>query len=62
MEIFKPSEQEVLRCGEYLVDEQMNFCEEEIFTCMRIRVIKYVGNLYYHKIIDGDMAEFRRLG
>jgi len=60
--VFIPSEEEVLRYGKYLVDEE--FYEEGCIEAhnTKIRVIKYINDLYFHKMIDGDCVEFRRLG
>lgn len=58
---------EVLRCGIYLTDDNLyckldNFNNKDInYSWVRIRVILYNKKLYYHKMIDGDVAEFRGL-
>lgn len=56
---------EVLRCGIYLTDDNL-YCKLDNvnninYSWVRIRIILYNKKLYYHKMIDGDVAEFREL-
>lgn len=49
--------EELLKYGEFLTDD--NFFS---FQSIRIRIIKYKGYIYYHKMIDGRLSEFKMLG
>lgn len=55
---------EVLRCGTYLTDDNL-YCiiNNNKINCnwVRIRIILYNKKLYYHKMIDGNVAEFKEL-
>lgn len=58
---------EVLRCGIYLADDNLyckldNLNNKDInYNWVRIRIILYNKKLYYHKMIDGNVAEFKEL-
>ena len=41
---------DILRYGEVIVDDEI---EDDDNSFIRIRVIKYDGKMYYHKMIDG---------
>lgn len=32
------------------------------FKDVRIRIIAYEGNIYYHKMVNGDIVEFKKIG
>ena len=53
-----PCEKDVLRYGEYVVDEMYDTWDGH--TC-RLRAIRYDGKLYWHKMVDGKLVEFRSL-
>lgn len=56
------NEQDVLRYGEYLTDEQIKCVSNDGSTFyVRIRVIDYNNELYYHKMVDGEVVEFKEL-
>lgn len=57
-----PSPENILRYGEYIVDDVIEFPEEGIFTYERIRLVNYYGDLWYHKMIDGEAVECRKVG
>ena len=57
-----PLEADALRYGTYLTDDQMECgydCDSPFYV--RIRTIKYEGKLYYHKMVDGEVVEFKEL-
>ena len=51
-------ERDVLRYGEYLTDEQYTTWDSHYY---RLRAIRYNGKLYWHKMVDGELVEFRKL-
>lgn len=51
------NEHEVLRYGQYALDEQLFDGRSDT----RMRVIVYDKHVYYHKMINGETAEFRKL-
>lgn len=48
----------VLRYGEYLTDEQYATWDLHSY---RLRAILYNGKLYWHKMVDGEVVEFKIL-
>lgn len=61
----RPVADDVLRYGKFLTDDE--FMEvsgnslEDCYSNMRIRTIKYEGIIYYHKMVDGEVVEFKEL-
>lgn len=51
-------ERDVLRYGEYVVDEMYTTWDMHTY---RLRAIRYDGKLYWHKMVDGELVEFRSL-
>ena len=51
-------ERDVLRYGEYLTDEQYTTWDSHYY---RLRAIRYNGKLYWHKMVDGELVEFKVL-
>lgn len=51
-------ERDVLRYGEYLTDEQYITWDSHYY---RLRAIRYNGKLYWHKMVDGELVEFKVL-
>lgn len=51
-------ERDVLRYGEYLTDEQYTTWDSHYY---RLRAIRYNGKLYWHKMVDGELVEFKIL-
>ena len=51
-------EKDVLRYGEIIVDEVYNTWDGHLY---RLRAIRYEGTLYWHKMGDGKLMEFRKL-
>lgn len=50
-------EKDVLRYGEIVVDEMYDTWRN---TC-RLRIVRYENKLYWHKMVDGELMEFRSL-
>lgn len=48
----------ILRYGEYLTDEQYTTWDNHNY---RLRAIRYNGKLYWHKMVDGELIEFKIL-
>ena len=51
------NEHEVLLYGKYILDEQMF----DVAGDRRMRVIVYERHVYYHKMVNGETVEFRKL-
>lgn len=51
-------ERDVLRYGEYVIDEMYTTWDMHTY---RLRAIRYDGKLYWHKMVDGELVEFRSL-
>ena len=51
-------EKDMLRYGEIIVDEIYNTWDGHLY---RLRAIRYEGKLYWHKMVDGRLMEFRGL-
>jgi len=51
-------EKDVLRYGEYVIDEMYDTWDKHTY---RLRAIRYDGKLYWHKMVDGKLIEFRSL-
>lgn len=49
--------EDALRYGEVIINEE--FVE---YDSIRIRVISYNGSIYYHKMVNGDVVEFKEIG
>lgn len=50
-------EKDVLRYGDIIVDEMYDTWR----NTYRLRVIRYEGKLYWHKMVDGELIEFKSL-
>lgn len=53
-----PCEKDVLRYGEIILDEIYNTWDGHLY---RLRAIRYEGKLYWHKMVNGKLMEFRGL-
>ena len=53
----KVSSQDILRYGEVIINEE--FVE---YGSIRIRIISYSGSIYYHKMVNGEVVEFKEIG
>lgn len=51
-----PEPDDILRYGTVIEDDEFN----HYFT--HIRLISYNGKLYYHKMVAGDVVDFKRVG
>ena len=49
--------EDVLRYGEIIINEE--FVE---YGAFRIRIISYDGSIYYHKMMNGEVIEFKEIG
>ena len=49
--------EDVLRYGEVIINEE--FVE---YGPIRIRIISYDGSIYYHKMVNGEVVEFKEIG
>ena len=49
--------EDALRYGEIIINEE--FVE---YGSIRIRIISYSGSIYYHKMVNGDVVEFKKIG
>ena len=49
--------EDVLRYGKVIINEE--FVE---YGSIRIRIISYSGSIYYHKMVNGDVVEFKEIG
>lgn len=53
---------DVLRYGTILTDDHLiHTCKDE-GDYARIRIIAYDGVVYYHKMLDGEVVEFKKVG
>lgn len=53
---------DLLRYGEMLVDENMPLSNDDAHDHIRIRLISYGGMIWYHKMVDGEVVDCRRVG
>lgn len=51
-------ERDVLRYGEYVIDEMYTTWDMHAY---RLRAIRYNDKLYWHEMVDGELIEFRSL-
>lgn len=52
----------VLRYGLVITDDMMFTDNADWAAHIRVRLINYCGNLYYHKMIDGKIIDFKIVG
>lgn len=53
-----PCAENALRYGEIIVDEMYDTWDMHTY---RLRAVRYNGKLYWHKMVDGRLVEFRSL-
>ena len=58
---------DILRYGKVVTDDQMHTINVDVDRCpvtgdVRIRLIAYEGNLYYHKMANADVVDCRCVG
>lgn len=57
--IDKVTDKDVLRYGEIINDESYVFSDDQN---IRIRIISYNDYIYYHKMADGEVIDFKPIG
>ena len=57
--IDKVTDKDVLRYGEIINDESFVLCSGQN---VRIRIISYNDYIYYHKMVDGEVVDFKPIG
>ena len=55
------TEDEVLRYGNVLTDEQIHCFPTGEVGWVRIRTISYDNRIFYHKMVNGEVVEFKEL-
>ena len=53
---------DALHYGTILTDDELFDHYYPMDKCVRIRIIAYNGIIYYHKIINGETVEFKKVG
>lgn len=57
----EPTSDDILRYGKAVTDDQI-YKTFPVLSYTRIRLITYGGELWYHKMIDGEVVDFRHVG
>ena len=60
--IGKVTDKDVLRYGEVIVDENLVNFAIDGKNYVRIRIISYNDYIYYHKMVDGKVVDFKPIG
>ena len=60
--IDKVTDKDVLRYGEVIVDENLVNFAIDGKNYVRIRIISYNDYIYYHKMADGEIVDFKPIG
>ena len=60
--IDKVTDKDVLRYGEVIVDENLVDFAIDGKNYVRIRIISYNDYIYYHKMADGKVVDFKPIG
>lgn len=55
----EPIENDILRYGTILTDDEL---WDETDACVRIKIISYEDNIYYIKMVNGEVVEFKKVG
>lgn len=58
----EPSANDILRYGTILTDDNLINTYKDEGDYVRIRIIAYDGVVYYHKMLDGEVVEFKKVG
>lgn len=53
------NEFDIIHYGTIVTD---NDIESKDGNFIRVRIIVYEGNIYYHKMVNGDVVEFKKIG
>ncbi len=62
-----PDPDDILRYGKIVTDDQMHTISVEVDRRpvtgdVRIRLISYGGMIWYHKMVDGEVVDFHKVG
>ena len=60
--IDKVTDKDVLRYGEVVVDENIVNFAIDSKNYVRIRIFSYNDYIYYHKMVDGEVVDFKPIG
>ena len=60
--IDKVTDKDVLRYGEIIVDENLVDSAIDDKNYVRIRIFSYNDYIYYHKMVDGEVVDFKPIG
>ena len=60
--IDKVTDKDVLRYGEVIIDENLVNFAIDGKNYVRIRIISYNDYIYYHKMADGEVVDFKPIG
>ena len=52
----------ILRYGKVIADDNMLVRDHDVYEHIRIRLTSYNGDLYYQKMVNGDVVECRKVG
>lgn len=58
----EPSINDILRYGTILTDDNLICIYKYESVLVRIRIIAYNENVYYHKMLDSEVVEFKKVG
>lgn len=58
----EPSANDVLRYGTILTDDELFDRCDEMASYIRVRIVSYQGGIYYHKMINDEVEEFKKVG
>lgn len=53
---------DILRYGTVLTDDDFYDRCDEMASYIRVRIVSCQGEIYYHKMIDGEIVEFKKVG
>lgn len=57
-----PPVNDILRYGTILTDDELYDHYYPMDKYVRIRIIAYNGTIYYHKMVNGEVVEFKKVG
>lgn len=58
----EPSANDILCSGTILTDDELYDHYYPMDKYVRIRIIAYNGIIYYHKMVNGEVVEFKKVG
>lgn len=53
---------DVLRYGTVLTDDELFDRCDDMASYIRVRIVSCQGEIYYHKMINGEVVEFKKVG